>query len=211
MADLSRTHIVKALFTPSWSEVTITILLSIATVLMVVVPQLYERSSYSAYLNLDTASQTDVYQNISNVTQAINSSTFASTVAVFMFWAFIGLVVFFLVDTLLRSLESMTSFLDAIHLSRRNRAHLEVEGLTRLGIRVAAAAGLYLLYQAFITRLLPAALLLSHRSLDAGRLSAVLYMVGSMVLLTLTIHVAVILLRLLFLRVRVFGSNPLDA
>ena len=80
----------------------------------------------------------------------------------------------------------------------------------RLGIRVAAAAGLYLLYSLFIARVLPTVLLWAHKALSVTQLMAALYILGGILLLMVMQHMAVIFTRLLCLRVRVF-SDPLSA
>lgn len=209
MADLSRAHIIKVLLSPSWYEAVVLIVVSLALTVAAIVPLLYQQGGYASTFNLSDTENTEIYQSISGVGEAVNSSDAASTVAVFMFWAFVGLVVFFAIDAALRWAAAFSSFMESVRLARTSHAHFEAEGLQRFGIRVAAAAGLYLLYLAVFTWLLPLVLLLAHRSLDAGRLQAVLNIVGITLLVAMTIHVAVILVRLLLLRVRVF-SSPLD-
>ena len=203
-------YLFKVLVSPSWTETVIVTVIAVSAMLAVSLPLLYDQTHYATYLNLETASQTDIYKNITSVTDAVSSSTFASTASVFMFWAFVGIVTFFLVDSLLRSITSVQSFLDTIHHPGSNKTHLEVEGIMRLGIRVAAAAGLYLLYSLFIARVLPTVLLWAHKALSVTQLMAALYILGGILLLMVMQHMAVIFTRLLCLRVRVF-SDPLSA
>lgn len=178
MARISRLHVAKVLLSPSWAELVIVAVISLFAMLAISLPLLYDQTHYASYLNLEAASQTDLFKSISDITDAVSSSAFASTISVFIFWAFVGVVTFFLVDSLLRSITSVQSFFDTIHHPGSNKAHLEAEGVTRLGIRVAAAAGLYMLSNLFITRVVPTVLFWAHWALNATRLMAAVYIVG---------------------------------
>ncbi|MCA9325149.1 hypothetical protein KDA23_03745 [Candidatus Saccharibacteria bacterium] len=210
MADLSRTHILKTLLRPSWYESVVVIVTSIGLTAAIFVPMLYKHAGFATTLNLDSASGTEAYQSISKIGAAVNTSDAVSTVTVFMFWAFVGLVVFFLIDAGLRWAAAASSFLQSVRTARNKHSHIEVDGLERLTIRVGAATGLYLLFWIVSTWALPWVLLIAHQSLEANRLQATINLVGIALVISVVCHTAVILVRLALLRVRVFGS-PLDA
>lgn len=209
MANVSRLHIVKVLLSPSWAEAFVATAFSVILTLLVIMPALYSQDSYGSLLNVDSASQNQLYQEFSTVAQSVNSSQLANSIALFLFWGFIGLVVYFIADAILRSISAATSFWLLTRYAGRQRAHLEVEGVTRLGIRVAAAAGLYVLYLGVFTQLLPYMLYLAHNSLDVSRIMAAVYLLEVIFLTLVVVHLSVILVRLLLLRVRIF-SSPLD-
>ncbi|HEX8763476.1 MAG TPA: hypothetical protein VF733_07030 [Candidatus Saccharimonadales bacterium] len=156
---------------------------------------------------------TTIFQHSSNALAAINgvfSSPLAYNVAVVIFALFIGLLIY----VLLESIDHITSKANTVmreveYINDPGLKHqMKVETELRAGLRVAALV-VWVVYFIFFARvLLPFCILLGR--IDAnnlGTLQGIGGLLGSFVLLLISLHIHTICMRVLVLRPRLFGQT----
>lgn len=128
---------------------------------------------------------------------------------VFMaFWALVGLIAYFLFSGVERTRSTISSLKEQAHYQNTRRSQLEATIGIRLIITSFALLILGLFLVALIRILLPYAILSERIGLSGlDTLDGWFYLFLAMFTLLISFHVLVVLLRLAFLRPRLFGGD----
>jgi hypothetical protein len=125
----------------------------------------------------------------------------------FGFWMMIGLVVYVAFSTIGHIFIETGQDIGSIHNAGARKAQLEQTILLRLAIRTASFLGLIFFGLLFIKLIFPFSILASRAWLGSlNTISGWLYGLLGLIVLVLSIHVVIVLLRFLLLRPRLLGG-----
>jgi hypothetical protein len=119
----------------------------------------------------------------------------------------LGLIVYAVLQTIGRARSDAQEFVAGLREQRQN-----VQTVRRLEVRIFAllAWAVYVLF--FVNVLVPFALAMAETAVsDTGLGAAILYLLGALVALLVGLHIHVVFMRLVLLRLRVFGGDDLVA
>jgi hypothetical protein len=207
MSYASSAHAFLRLLQPSWHGGLFTILFGVVTVGILFVPLFYDGSWADLYFDTAKKNNTVFYTDYSQLSSAVESSDFAGDVAVFVVWSLAGLAIYFVLASILETASHTFRFIQLLEYFKSDRQRLGVEALVRLTVRLSALVGVYLLYTYAVSDIVPFIIYATHKSLHAELLPGILYLLLAGVLLSLTAHVLVILMRIMLLKYRIFRSN----
>lgn len=206
MSYTSPHHIFLRLLQPSWYGGLLTLLFSIAVVATLVVPSFYKGSLADIYFET-ASSQSGIFTDYDRLSQGIESSNAVGNAAVFVAWALVGLAVYYVVLSLVKAASDSIHFIQLVEYFKVGRRRIVAETLIRLLVRLGAIAGLYIVYKLSIGTLIPYILYFTHKALYVSVLQATLYLVFAFLLLALTVHALIVLVRLLLLRYRIIKNS----
>lgn len=131
--------------------------------------------------------------------------------ALFAFWCVVGGVCYMTFAAVIRGLREINGFKDEVEYVHINRHTLFREQSERLLIRLAVLVLLFLLFQFFVDQAIPWSRQLAQiGAVESGIIGKVGYSVSAVTIIAATVHVVIVLLRLLTLRVRLFGDEVPD-
>jgi hypothetical protein len=117
-----------------------------------------------------------------------------------------GLVIYFALESVSRTINGVSLFLRETHSNRAEARQAVRESLARLGLRIASLLGWGLYAAVFTSVLVPFSILVLQDALEVGNwytwLTATLAFAGLLV----SVHLHVSFARMVFLRVRLFGG-----
>lgn len=123
-------------------------------------------------------------------------------------WSFIGLVVYVIATSVLRSLaraEALRETLDDVHARPHELIATTAEHIL---LRLIALVILLVLFRVFLKQLLPYSVTAAHASAaDLRSLTGILYAFVSFAMIAVSLHIQTIFLRLSFGRARIFSST----
>ena len=153
-----------------------------------------------------------IFEHSSNALAAVNgvfSSPGGYNIAVVLVALFIGALIY----VLLEGIDHLTAEASSsIHLVEQTsdasiRRYMKQQLEKRIGLRIAALC-VWIIYLIFFARVIvPFCLLTGRIDINHFMTSDILGPLGALVLLTLSMHIHVILMRLLVLRPRLFGGD----
>lgn len=155
----------------------------------------------SAELILSTRETTDA------IFQTIFSNPLLNKLIFFAFWCFVGLCVYFFLSGLGKTGSTLVDTTEQLHYLNAKKTQFEEE----LGLRLMVQSiGLFLgfLYSVFFIRLLLPFSILAGR-IGASNLNSVvgwLYLLAGFMVLGLSLHLIIVLMRLISLRPRLYGG-----
>ncbi|HEX8390099.1 MAG TPA: hypothetical protein VF597_01630 [Candidatus Saccharimonadales bacterium] len=192
--------------TPSWYGGLFTALVSAGAVAAAVVPKLYAGSWVAIYLNTDQFDASVNQTNFDEISRAVNTSNFVADASIFVLWAITGLALFFVVSSIARSLHNTFVVVELFDFFRRDRKAIEREAIAHTALRLVALLGIYGLYQIAIHYILPYCLMAGQVAASEPLPQQLGYLVLLFFVIALTLHLFLILVRLVMLRPRLFQS-----
>lgn len=141
------------------------------------------------------------------ITNNLARNHFISNMPLFLFWAGIGVIVYFF------AVSIAGAFSNAIEMERELAyVHAPRQRLVRTAalhtILRLVMLGVWIVYlQVFLRILLPYSLGAAHVAASSALLNGVAYSVLAVVVLFVALQIHVVMLRLIFLRTRIFGSS----
>jgi len=204
-------HLWQALL-PSWLSGFVVALASVVIVVGTIFATQLHSSTFGLELfNARQAGAQASSFDFKSITDNLAQNQVISNLPLFLFWAGIGVVVYFFAINIAGAFGSaveMEREMAYVHAPRqrliRNAALLTVARLLTLGI--------WLIYlQVFLRLLLPYALGAAHVATASGLLVGTLYAVLAAAVLIISLHLHVVMLRLIFLRTRLLGSTAEEA
>ena len=207
MNNASSAHAISRLLQPSWYGGLFTILFGIVTVAILFIPLFYEGSWADLYFDTAKKNNTVFFTDYSRLSSAVESSEFAGDVAIFVVWALAGLAIYFVLASIFETASHTFRFFQLFEYFKTDRQRLGVEALVRLTLRLSALLGVYLLYMYAVSDIVPFIIYATHKSLHVELLQGALYLLLAGVLLSVTAHVLVVLMRIMLLKYRIFRSS----
>jgi hypothetical protein len=191
-----------ALITPSYSSALYCLLLSGVTIGVLVLFHYFRRADLAAFTTTwhETMVNYTYGYMFHHATDLARLQSFAEVAVTFSFWLVVGTIIYFvsyaIIDAVRVAHQTRLEF-DYIHI-RRKQFILTL--LERAGLRLLAVGGALAYIQATLRHGIPSALTASQNTSSAlGIALAVAYWVG----FACTLHLGVVLTRLLLLRIRV--------
>jgi len=197
------------IFIPSWLSLLICVVSAITLCAWVILTLILKDGGYSQLIlhpNGNSHSQSVLTLPGQNV--AATSNSLQNTWPLILFWGFIGLIVYFVVDLLISLINDVKRFnrqLDYVHSKRDALIKTTVKVLL---IRLVAVILWLFFLDYFSKRIIPHCINLSHHSLHAGSLvHAGGDVVAALIIIIVCMHVNTVFLRIVTRRSRVFGSD----
>jgi hypothetical protein len=168
--------------------------------------------SYSLYgYVFGTDSSIALIQSADSSIKAVTDTVFGNTdlnkVLFFGFWMLVGLCIYVILSSFIKGYEEISDFIHEWGYVHALRKRLAENVLTRIAARAVIAIIGFFFILLFLRFLLPLARLCT---IVAGgqltSLNGILYALLAFSILWLSLHVQVVLLRLFFLRVRLWGT-----
>jgi hypothetical protein len=184
---------------------TITFGYLITFIVSVIAVSVFNHNSYLQLYFDSLRSNSTIAQNYETVNAQINSNQYVANGTIFIFWAIVGLLVYYVVYFLFLSERNMESFFRTLFARGVDKVELLEYAYARMGIRVFAVIGILVEIILFFQKLLPYLIanlnIADFDGIFTERGLPLLWVtVGTFVFL----HVGTVLLRCLTLRVRVF-------
>lgn len=198
-------------FRPSWFSLLVSIALSLTIVIGTIVISHYNGSVLQKQLfdfraTQDTATITGDYDSIGD---DISDNSLVSNLPLLFFWGLVGVAVYSLTINITSTLGNAVTFRKELGYVHANRSKLMRAALSRFVFRlgaVAAEAGLTVIS---LHQLLPYAIAVSHASsINLISLGGAGYSLLALTVVMLTAYVHTVLLRLVFLKPRIFSKYP---
>jgi hypothetical protein len=194
-------RLLKQLFIPSYLSVAICALL---TVIIMGAAGLSKLTSAHGWLaeTLKTISESD--HHLLQLSSGDGGDKL-SLVLLFAFWACVGLVVYYVVVGLARSVAEVGEIGRELGYVNTSRRALITSVIGRLGIRILAAAGLFVALALFLKFAIPFAIsVVEAGSMQASSILAIMFAAA---IVLVTSHLVVIMARLTALRPRLFSAT----
>lgn len=204
MSSVSRLHDLRRLLQPSFSSAVLTAVTSLAIVLSILTPSLYEGSDFALYFDSLKNQKNSLTENYEIVSLAVNQSDFAANAAVFVVWMVIGLLAYAIVLSLVKFIISIVRFVREVEYFKAERERIAFEALEHLATRSIAVVGLFGLYKLIFPFGISYIFVFAHRALTGSAIMGVWYVLLMSLVIAACVHVMVILIRMTLLRVRVF-------
>jgi hypothetical protein len=196
------------LITPSWFSGLFAGVLSMAVVVAVIIVSQYQSSALRQELfeahQVSTASSTFGFKT---VTDNLAHNSIVNNAPLFLFWAGIGVIVYFFAVSIMGALSSAVEMEQELEYVNAPRERLIKSAAIKTIVRLLIL-GVWLVYlQVFLRILLPYVLGAAHVAATSSRAVGMLYAMLAVAILFLSLQMHVTLFRLVFLRTRVFGSS----
>ncbi|HRJ06054.1 MAG TPA: hypothetical protein PK096_00595 [Candidatus Saccharibacteria bacterium] len=192
------------LLAPSISSAIVALVGAALAVAFLLLPQLFNNDHVSQYFEFARENQNGLLQRYDEVNVALNSSEVAANLAVFMIWGLAGLVGYALVSSMGRGIRNFIQFEQTVEYFERDRRAIIREALIHTTVRLVAVGLIVCLYFLGMYVILPVAFVATQAAFNAPVLLGTISIFGAFLLTLLSIHVLVLLVRLLLLRTRVF-------
>lgn len=197
-------HAYLRILQPSFSSGMLTVLVTLATILILLSPSLYSGSEFARYFDSASITNSSGYEKYQAVSQTVNTSEFAADASVFAVWMVIGLFAYSIASSVAKLVGGFRRFITEVEHFKADRERIAREALVHLVVRVAAIITLYVLYSLFVAYGLAYLFLFAQAALTGSLLVGVWNVLLITLLTAFTVHFSVVLLRITLLRVRVF-------
>lgn len=204
MSYASSAHATLRLLQPSWYGGLFTVIFSIITIATIFIPLFYEGSWADIYFDTAKRNNTGFFSDYSRLSTTIESSDFAGDVAVFVVWALAGLALYYVLLSIAGAASGTLRFLQLISYFKTDRNRIGTEALIRLVIRLTAIVSIYGLYTFFVSNIVSYVVFFTHKALFVSPYIGLLYVTLACVLLILSVHALVVLVRIMLLKYRIF-------
>lgn len=193
---------------PSWLSSFVVVLASLAVVVWTIVISHYRGSNLRQELFDARQSGVGISSfDFKNITDNLARNHIISNMPLFLFWAGIGVIVYFFAVSIAGAFGSAVEMERELEYVNAPRQRLIRVAALHTIIRLVMLGGWIVYLQVFLRILLPYSLGAAHVATTSPILSAVVYGALSVVILSASLHIHLIMLRLIFLRTRLFGSS----
>ena len=160
---------------------------------------------YQQYILSLEESPSGIYGGYEQAKDQINSSKIAADSSVFLVWAIVGMVAYYIVVGLVAVATGVYSFLDHLRYKGINKKSLLHDALLGLLIRIVAAVVLIFLLRLVISEVVPRVIAM-FSGIDTFSVQMLVPLGVTFVACVVLVHTAIVLARLFLLRTRVFYS-----
>jgi hypothetical protein len=201
-------RLIGLLLLPSWLSGLVAVCGGLAVTVASIVISRYQGSSLQLELfNYRATPAPNLTTSYQTVGTNLSANTFVSDLPLFLFWALAGLIVYLFASSLfgvLQNVAELKSELDYVHTDRRQLIDIALLHLAfRLGVLLFWLP--YLLF--FFHHVVPYSIAAAHvASASLISLNGLMYSLLAFLVIAGSLHIHAILLRLLFLKPRVFTN-----
>lgn len=198
------------LLTPSWLSGFVAVVATLVVVVgTIIITRLQGSSLQKDFFVLDNAnnvpSASETYQSL---TSNLATNPIISNLPLFLFWAGLGLVVYFLATSIYSALTEVAEVREEMGYVNDPRHQLVREAIQQMVLRVVTFAVWIVYLQVFLRMILPYTMAAAHvAGTNLSSLNGVEYGAIAFVVMILSLHLHTVLLRLAFLRPRLFDSS----
>jgi hypothetical protein len=196
------------LVNPSWLSGLIAITAGLFVTISVIAVFSFNNSQVQQQIN---SWETHISQNLTLPGQnppGTTTNSLQNTWPLLGFWAVTGLVIYFIVEAIARSLHDLEFFKAELNYVHAPRDQLLRGIVEMIALRLISAAILIVFIQTFFKRIVPYAITAGHAAAsNLLNLTNILYAVLSFCVIVLSLHFATILLRLTAGRPRLFSLH----
>ena len=197
------------LLLPSWfsgfAAVSIGMLLVMGTIALTIFGNTVQQS----LLGLQHVyTQSSVGAKVSTISDNFASNSYLNNILLFLLWGSVGLMVYSVVQGIVTELSRANGLVQELRFAQVDRHTILREALLRETVKVVAFAAWWIIFRYAIFKLTPFTIATAHTSAthltnvaDWGR------SLLAIVLCILAVHILTVLMRLSFLRARVFGTE----
>jgi len=205
-------HITALLLSPSLLELIVGFIVFAATAVYLVIPATLRGNNMEDYMNIVLAERDGAWQPFQSsafeqLSDKLNSNPAMADVSVFFIWAIVGFLVYCLISFIWQLVSKELRFFEELASPKAHRRLLIREALLTLLVRLGATVALLSLAGFMRDFILPEFLTLTYSVLSLPPLQAALSFSAGIALLLLSLHMFVILVRILLLRTRIFFTK----
>lgn len=145
----------------------------------------------------------------STINNVVFGNPLLNKILFFVFWMLIGLIVYVLLHGFLKGVSTAAEEVEESRYVNAGKAHNIKQFEVRTAVRAIVAVAWLLYWVLFIKILLPFSVLIVRLGISANATDrSWLYVLSGAITLVLSLHLHVVWIRLLALRVRLFGGSP---
>lgn len=205
-------HITALLLSPSLLEIIMGFVVFASTSVYLVIAATLQENNMADYMNIVIAESGGAWQPFHSpafeqLSEKINSSTVLADATVFFIWAIMGFLVYYLISFVAQLVSKELRFFEELSSPRAHRRALIKDALLTLLVRLGATVALLGLASFVRDFVLPEFLTLTYSALSLPPIQATLSFSAGIILLLLSLHVLVILTRILLMRTRIFFTK----
>ena len=196
------------LLKPSWLSGLLSLVISLAIVIGAVALLHYNGSSWQLLVTAQQAPPTMVGTNSTTFEGEVNDNVLVSSLPLLVFWGGVGIIVYSFIIAVGDAFRNVLELKEEMHYVHANRHFLLRQALFHLVLRVIFLV-IWMLYVSYTLHfLLPYVIALAYAGSGGfGLLFNCIYLVGAVVIAAISLHLHTVLLRLLFLKPRMFGQG----
>lgn len=196
------------LLTPSWLSGLLVVVISLTIVVGSISRVYYQSSSLQLLVwqhNNESHSIQNAYQPAGST---LSASALIENIPLFIFWGTIGVLIFLFVLGVLKALHKTRQLREEIYYVNADSQALLKQATIRLLVRVGVLLAWFFYIKYTLHTIIPYAITISHVGITlAGILYKSVYFMAAFILLVACLHLHSILLRMLFLKPRLFGQS----
>lgn len=198
---------------PSSFSAVITLLVGTVVVGGTIILSHFGTGAQQSLLGLHTVySGSSLGTGTAGIEKKLSSNIIFNNGVLFALWGSVGLVVYSFVQGIVNEFNHTDDVLHEIHYIHADRTKILHEAILRAVIRFGALAGWWVLAFVMLHKVFPYAIATAHLTANSlGNTHDWIHTFLSFCLCLLGAHGLTVLLRLVFLRPRLTGNNPLDS
>jgi hypothetical protein len=202
-------RLVADLILPSWLSGLLAITVSVSLVGLTVVLTHFGDTVKQSLLGLQHVStQSSVGTKAIMVSDNFASNATLNNVLIFLLWGSIGLMVFSIVQGILTGVRRANNVIRELNYVNADRRSILREAFNRVAVKVIAFICFWLILRYGIYKLAPYTIAVAHTlALHPAIITTWLRIILSALLCIVMMHILTVLLRLTFLRPRIFGTD----
>lgn len=194
---------------PSWLSGLLAVSVSMALIGLTIVLTHFSDTVKQSLLGLQQVStQSSVGAKAIMVSDNFASNAALNNVLIFLLWGSIGLMVFSIVQVILTEVRRANNVVQELNYINADRHSILREALTRETIKVIAFVLFWLLLRYAIYTTAPYTIAVAHTlAIHPSTVATWWRIIYAALLCILSLHILTVLLRLTFLRPRIFGAD----
>lgn len=183
---------------------TVSSVMAISVLAALTFPHVLSMYGIDEYVSYVREQPGDLMMRYSEAGEALNSSELAADASVFVVWGITGLIGYALIASIIRAIRNIAAFERDIKYFQAYRAGIIREALVHVFVRLLAASLILGVYFIATTIIIPAITAAVQTALVGGVAVGIGLYLASLLAVMASLHVVVILTRLIVLRTRVF-------
>lgn len=187
---------------PSFLSGLASVIFSVSVIAAVLTPFLYLGSYLEQYRQAISIYSGNLQETYGRISEQLNSSEVVANIVVFCAWAVVGFAVYYLVLSFLSFFINVVTFTQLLGFKNSDKKSIIIQAFEQLLVRTAGLAALALFLLFAFQVLVPVVPTLLAAALSSPPVLGAVYVLAAAVFLIAGLHVVVVLLRVIFLRIR---------
>ncbi len=190
---------------PSFLSGTVSVIFSVTVISVILMPFLYLGEYIEQYREAIRLYTGSLWQTYERIAHQLNSSELVANIVIFCTWAVIGFAAYYLILLLLSLFIDVMTFAHLLGFKNTDKKTFIAQSFEQLAIRTFGLICLALFVWFAFEILAPVIPTLVAAALSSSPILAALYFLAAAVFLSAAVHVVAVLLRVIFLRVRLIS------